>query len=101
MADAAALIRRHLAHLLASQRDPAGIDRLLAASRLSRDADGSLPTLDAAGGHEGPTAHSTTPVYHYHVNEQTSTARTSVGEKQWFLTKGAYHGAPGTCTGCM
>ena len=41
------------------------------------------------------------PVYHYHVNEQTSTARGTLGEKQFFLTKGSYHGAPSTCTGCM
>jgi hypothetical protein len=66
-----------------------------------RDADGSLPALDAAGGHEGTTADSATPVYHYHVNEQTSTARGTLGQKQFFLTKGAYHGAPSTCTGCL
>ena len=65
------------------------------------DADGSIPELDAAGGHVGTTPDSATPVYHYHVNEQTSTNRSSLGEKQFFLTKGSYHGAPGTCSGCM
>jgi hypothetical protein len=64
------------------------------------DADGSLPTLDANGGHTGTTAESpSTPVYHYHVNEQTSTGPRTGGEKQWFLTTGTYHGAPGTCAG--
>ena len=67
-----------------------------------RDAGGAIPDdLDAAGGHVGATANSTTPVYHYHVNEQTSTNRSTIGEKQFFLTKGSYHGAPGTCSGCM
>src|SRR5205823_11194833 len=39
-----------------------------------KDADGSTPALDAAGGHTGTTPDSATPVYHYHVNLQTSTA---------------------------
>jgi hypothetical protein len=65
-----------------------------------RDADGSLPTLDAQGGHTGTTPHSTTPVYHYHVNEQTSTNPGTLGQTQWFLTTGTYHGTPGACVGC-
>jgi hypothetical protein len=65
-----------------------------------RDPDGSLPTLDAQGGHTSATMHSTTPVYHYHVNEQTSTSPGTEGQMQWFLTTGTYHGAPGACTGC-
>jgi hypothetical protein len=66
-----------------------------------KDSDGTYPTLDEYGGHSGTTPDSpSTAVYHYHVNEQTSTASTSAGEKQWFLTKGMYYGTPGTCTGC-
>ncbi len=59
-----------------------------------RDADQSLPTLDASGGHTGTTADSPTPVYHYHLNQQTSTGATTAGQKQWFLTTGTYHGTP-------
>ncbi len=67
-----------------------------------RDPDGSLPTLDTYGGHTGPTLDSpSTPVYHYHVNLQTSTGTTTAGQKQWFLTTGNYRGTPGSCTGCM
>ncbi|OJT27457.1 hypothetical protein BO221_05675 [Archangium sp. Cb G35] len=66
-----------------------------------KDADGSAPTLDSAGGHTGVTADSpTTPVYHYHVHEQTSTSSGTLGQKQWFITTGTYRGAPGGCTGC-
>jgi len=66
-----------------------------------RDSDGSMPALDENGGHEGVTADSpSTPLYHYHVNEQTSTAPSSVGETQWFLTKGTYKSAPATCPAC-
>ncbi len=66
-----------------------------------KDADGSAPTLDSAGGHTGVTADSpTTPVYHYHVNEQTSTNSGTQGQKQWFLTTGTYRGRPGACVGC-
>jgi hypothetical protein len=65
-----------------------------------RDADGTLPTLDASGGHTGTTPDSTTPVFHYHLNKQTSTDPRSAGQSAWFLTTGTYHGAPGTCTGC-
>jgi len=66
-----------------------------------KDMDGSLPTLDAAGGHTGTTSHSSsTPVYHYHVNEQTSTTPGTAGRKQWFLTTGTYHGTPGACANC-
>ncbi len=59
-----------------------------------RDADSSLPTLDANGGHTGTTPDSTTPVYHYHLDEQTSGASGTAGQKQWFLTKGTYEGSP-------
>lgn len=67
-----------------------------------RDADGSLPALDAFGGHSATTPDSpSTPVYHYHVNQQTSVASGTAGEVQWFLTKGQYKGAPASmCTGC-
>lgn len=67
-----------------------------------KDADGTYPTdLDAYGGHTAPTAESpTTPVYHYHVNLQTSTAGTSAGDQAWFLTTGTFRGTPGACTGC-
>jgi hypothetical protein len=66
-----------------------------------RDPGGSLPAdLDSAGGHTSATVDSTTAVYHYHVNEQVSTNSGTLGERQWFLTKGRYHGAPGACTGC-
>lgn len=65
------------------------------------DADGGLPLLDAFGGHAGTTPDSpAAPVYHYHLNEQTSTAAGTAGQKQWFLTTGTYRGAPGVCTGC-
>jgi hypothetical protein len=65
-----------------------------------RDPSGSLPTLDAFGGHTGVTVDSpSTPVYHYHVNEQTSTNPGTMGEKQWFLTTGTFRGTPGACTG--
>jgi hypothetical protein len=66
-----------------------------------RDADGSLPALDAHGGHTGPTADSPeAPVYHYHLNEQVSTAPLTAGEHQWFLTTGTYHGRPAACAAC-
>jgi hypothetical protein len=62
-----------------------------------KDPDGSYPTVDADGGHTGTTIHSpTTPVYHYHVNQQTNASGTSL----WFITKGYYRGTPGTCSGC-
>ena len=61
-----------------------------------RDPDGTVPSsLDASGGHTGVTTDSpSTPVYHYHVNLQTSTASGTAGEQQWFLTTGQYHNAP-------
>ena len=66
-----------------------------------RDSDGSLPTLDAAGGHTSVTPDSpSTPVYHYHVNMQTSTNAKTQGQVGWFLTTGTYAGTPGTCQGC-
>jgi hypothetical protein len=68
-----------------------------------RDSDGSMPSdLDEAGGHTGVTAESpSAPVYHYHVNLQTSSNPQSAGQTAWFLTTGTYHSAPSTCTGCM
>lgn len=65
-----------------------------------RDTDGTLPALDAAGGHTGPTPDGETPVYHYHVNEQTSTAPGTAGQQNWFITNGRFAGAPGACEGC-
>jgi hypothetical protein len=66
-----------------------------------RDMDNSLPTdLDADGGHTGVTADSATAVYHYHVNLQTSTASTSSGQQQYFLTTGIYHNAAPNCADC-
>lgn len=66
-----------------------------------RKHDGAYPTdLDQYGGHISATPDSTTPVFHYHVNEQTSTGTQTAGEKQWFLTTGMFRGAPGACTGC-
>jgi hypothetical protein len=66
-----------------------------------KDADGTYPTLDDDGGHTGVTAQSpSTPVYHYHVNEQTSTGSRTAGQKQWFITKGRFHSAPAACGGC-
>lgn len=62
-----------------------------------KDADNSTPTLDAQGGHTSVTPDSTTPVYHYHANEQ----KNAKNQTAWFLTTGTYHGAPGACTGCM
>jgi hypothetical protein len=67
-----------------------------------RDPDGSMPTLDTYGGHTGVTADSpATPVYHYHVNLQTSTGTRTAGQKQWFLTTGTYRGTPAACSTCM
>jgi hypothetical protein len=67
-----------------------------------KDMDGSTPTVDAYGGHTTVTADSpSTPVYHYHLNLQTSTASTSAGKQEWFLTTGTWRGsATGSCTGC-
>lgn len=66
-----------------------------------KDADGSYPTVDATGGHSGVTADSpTTAVYHYHVNQQTSTSAQSQGQMQWFLTTGTFKGTPAACTTC-
>lgn len=61
-----------------------------------KDMDGSTPSLDSSGGHTGTTPDSpSTPVYHYHTNQQTNGT-----ESAWFLTKGVYKAAPGACTGC-
>lgn len=66
-----------------------------------RDPDTSLPTLDTYGGHAGVTVDSpSTPVYHYHVNLQTSTNPGTSGQMQWFLTTGTFRGSRGTCTNC-
>lgn len=66
-----------------------------------KDPDGTYPTVDAHGGHTGATVDSpATPVYHYHVNQQTSTGKFTLGEKQWFLTTGTFRGAPASCTSC-
>lgn len=67
-----------------------------------KDPDGTLPTLDASGGHTGVTVDSpTAPVYHYHTNEQTSTTAGTAGQKSWFLTKDRYHSTPAPCSTCM
>lgn len=67
-----------------------------------KDQDGSYPaSLDQAGGHSGVTADSGgAAVYHYHVNEQTSTNPGTAGQKQWFITTGTYRGTPATCAAC-
>lgn len=61
---------------------------------------GDSPTLDTYGGHTSATPDSTTPIYHYHVNEQTSTGTNTAGETQWFITKGYFRGSLSTCDGC-
>lgn len=66
-----------------------------------KDPDGTYPSLDAYGGHTGVTIDSpSSAVYHYHVNEQTSTNAQSAGQKQWFLTAGKFRGTPAACGGC-
>ncbi len=66
-----------------------------------KDQNGTVPAdLDAFGGHTGTTPDSTAGIYHYHLNEQTSTAPATAGQKQWFLTKGMFRGSPSACTGC-
>jgi hypothetical protein len=59
-----------------------------------RDADGSLPALDANGGHLAIPPDGTSAGYHYHLNEQTSNTPGTGGQKQWFLTTGTYQGTP-------
>ncbi|HNI61326.1 MAG TPA: YHYH protein, partial [Pseudomonadota bacterium] len=67
-----------------------------------KDPDGTIPTVDATGGHMGVTVDSpSTAVYHYHVNQQTSTTAGTAGQMQWFITKGSYHGTPAPCSTCM
>lgn len=62
-----------------------------------KDADGSTPVLDAAGGHTGTTTDSSgASIYHYHVNLQTSGS-----DSAYFVSLGYYHGTAGTCTGCL
>lgn len=66
-----------------------------------KDTDGTSPSLDAQGGHTGTTPDSpAAPVYHYHLNLQTSTASGTKGTQAWFLSTGTYHGKPGACVGC-
>jgi hypothetical protein len=67
-----------------------------------KDQDGTYPAdLDVAGGHTGTTIDSpSTGVYHYHVNEQTSTNPQSAGQKQWFITTGTFRGTPAPCGSC-
>ena len=66
-----------------------------------KDLDGSTPTLDAFGGHTSATPDSAgTAIYHYHLNEQTSTSTKTAGQKQWFLTTGHYRGTPAACATC-
>ena len=68
-----------------------------------RDPSGMVPTdLDAFGGHTSVTVDSpSVAVYHDHVNLQTSTSAGTLGQQQWFLTKGTFRGTPGACTGCI
>lgn len=66
-----------------------------------RDPDGSQPELDAFGGHTGVTEDSPdAPVYHYHVNLQTSAAATSAGKQEWFLLTGKLRGSMPPCQMC-
>jgi hypothetical protein len=66
-----------------------------------RDADQAMPVLDERGGHTSVTPDSAEPVYHYHINLQTSTTPGTAGQTVWFITKGNYAGIPGTCEGCI
>jgi hypothetical protein len=61
-----------------------------------KDADGSPPSLDKAGGHVGTTPDSTEIVYHYHVNLQTAGS-----DSAYFISTGYYKGTAGSCTGCL
>jgi hypothetical protein len=66
-----------------------------------KDPGGAAPVLDALGGHTGTTVDSpSTPVYHYHLNLQTSTNPSSAGQTEWFLTTGTYRGTPAPCVSC-
>lgn len=65
-----------------------------------RDPDGSVAAVDEFGGHTGTTIDSDVAVYHYHVNEQTSSNEFTAGQKQFFLTTGTLRGSPGSCDGC-
>jgi hypothetical protein len=65
------------------------------------DKDGSTPTLDSFGGHTSVTDDSSgAAVYHYHLNQQTSTTAGTAGQMQWFLTKGTFRGTPAACSTC-
>jgi hypothetical protein len=59
-----------------------------------RDADGSLPQLDANGGHMGVPPDGGAARYHYHLDQQTSSNAGTSGQMQWFLTTGTYEGSP-------
>lgn len=59
------------------------------------DEGSASPTLDSEGGHTGTTPDSSTPVYHYHVNLQTSGS-----DSAYFITSGTYKGTAGSCSGC-
>jgi hypothetical protein len=59
-----------------------------------RDSDGSLPQLDAIGGHMGVPPDGASAQYHYHLNQQTSNNVGTGGQMQWFLTTGTYEGSP-------
>ena len=62
-----------------------------------KDADGSTPTLDSAGGHTGTTVDSpSSSVYHYHAATQTDGTNSG-----YFISTGYYKGTKGACsTGC-
>lgn len=65
------------------------------------ESDGGVPTLDTYGGHSSVTADSDgAAVYHYHLNQQTSSAVGTAGQMQWFLTKGTFRGTPASCSTC-
>jgi hypothetical protein len=53
------------------------------------------------GGHTGVTIDSpSTPVYHHHVNLQTSTVATSLGTQAWFIMTGKFRGSTLPCSSC-
>ena len=63
-----------------------------------KDPNGSLPARRSLRRpHRRITVDSpSTPVYHYHINEQTSTNPGTKGQKQWLLTTGTFRGTPGS-----
>jgi hypothetical protein len=60
-----------------------------------RDLSLMVPTdLDANGGHTTVTSHSpNTPVYHYHLKQETSTSPGTLGQVAWFVGVGNFHGS--------